>query len=128
MPRSTEAPTTGTQLQFRLLYRAKAAGWLVQLSRRSLSCRTDSSKGFPDLVLSKPGHLIFIECKSRYERLSEEQVAWAAAITNSSMEDVTADSHDYNSPVGGLRVEYRVARPQDYDQLMAKFEAGREWA
>ena len=36
--------------------------------------------GFPDLVLAKPGRLLFVELKSENGRLSQEQARWLAAL------------------------------------------------
>ncbi|HEX3332581.1 MAG TPA: VRR-NUC domain-containing protein [Gaiellales bacterium] len=37
-------------------------------------------KEFVDLVLAKPGRLIFAECKSEAGRLTKEQRAWTAVL------------------------------------------------
>lgn len=37
-------------------------------------------KGFFDLILSKPGRLIAVECKSEKGKLSPEQIEWLEAV------------------------------------------------
>lgn len=115
--RNTDDPATGTDLQLALLRWAKARGWLVKMDRRSQMCRTESTSGFPDLVLiwDRPQGAVWfvIECKSRYEKLTADQEAWRAAIES-------------RSPW----VHYRVWRPQDFDTAKAVLAASEdlEWA
>lgn len=93
---SAPGPKNGTEMQMWLLRAAKQAGWLVQMTRRSHVCRTESSSGFPDLFMVRGGDKIVIECKSRYEKLTDEQVEWHRQLA-------LAD------------VEVFVLRPADYD-------------
>ena len=84
---------------------AVACGWLAYHTRRSKG----SDPGFPDLVLVKRGKLLFWELKMKPARvkagrLTDAQLDWAAEL-----EPVT---------IGTLgRVEYRVLRPEDWDDI-----------
>ena len=51
---------------------AKRTGWKVYHTHDS----RHSEAGFPDLVLAKPGRLIFAECKRRTGKLTAAQAQW----------------------------------------------------
>ncbi|MBT9133086.1 MAG: hypothetical protein DDT33_01617 [Firmicutes bacterium] len=55
---------------------AEHRGWAVYhvFDQKTYARRT--SKGFPDLVLARPPHVIFAEVKSDEGRLSPEQMIW----------------------------------------------------
>ena len=110
---NTDDPQTGTDLQVSLLRWAKARGWLVKMDRRSHMARTESSPGFPDLILvwnrADGAVWVIVECKSRYEKLSRDQLLWRVAI-----EERTPWVH------------YRVWRPQDFDTAKAVLAALEE--
>ena len=56
---------------------AKAWGWLTYHTRDSRG----SDKGFPDLVLARPGcPLILAELKTSTGKLTEEQMAWMSIL------------------------------------------------
>ncbi|MBT9148434.1 MAG: hypothetical protein DDT32_02208 [Syntrophomonadaceae bacterium] len=60
---------------------AEHRGWAAYhvLDQKTYSRRT--SKGFPDLVLARPPHIIFAEIKSDEGRLSPEQEAWLQLLS-----------------------------------------------
>ena len=68
---------SGVKLQKAIVDRARAHGYLVAHFRRSSPrpgvwvTAMDGDKGFPDLVLARPGRLIFMEVKGDGDRLSE---------------------------------------------------------
>lgn len=118
----TGAPANGTELQMALLRGAQSLGWLVQMSRRSHMCRTESDAGYPDLFLSKPSIMGWIECKSKYEKLRPEQEVWARTL-GFDPGRVMSVRHFKD----GLTQFYVVARPVDYDQLVAMLSKESRW-
>jgi hypothetical protein len=78
-----EAPESDLQARVRRL--ARESGWLVYHTRDSRG----SDKGFPDLVLCRPGSLLFIELKSAAGKLSAEQATWIDLLRH-SVPDVEA--------------------------------------
>lgn len=65
-----------SDLQQRIIDRAKALGWLVYHTYDSRR----STAGFPDLVLARSEHVIFVEVKSEKGRLTQAQVEWLRAL------------------------------------------------
>jgi hypothetical protein len=55
---------------------AEALGWMVYHTYESRR----SNPGFPDLVLTKGGRLIFAELKAQKGRVSPEQMQWLGAL------------------------------------------------
>lgn len=58
---------------------ARQHGWLCYHTRDSRG----SDKGFPDLVLVKPGRLLFVELKSAKGKITQEQSVWLALLGKS---------------------------------------------
>jgi hypothetical protein len=52
-------------------------------------------KGFPDLVLTRPGRLIFAELKSDTGKVSPEQQAWLEAVDAGGAEAYTWKPQDW---------------------------------
>lgn len=73
---------TERDLQYAVIGLAQTLKWKVahfRPARTEQGWRTPvqaDGKGFPDLVLAKPGRLIFAELKGDRGRLSAEQKAW----------------------------------------------------
>ncbi len=59
-------------LQQRITDRANALGWLVYHTHDSRR----STSGFPDLVMSRSGRLLFVEVKTEKGKVSEAQQGW----------------------------------------------------
>lgn len=55
---------------------AEAQGYKAYHTYRS----TRSPKGWPDLALAKPGHLLLIECKTNAGKVTAEQEEWLAVL------------------------------------------------
>lgn len=91
-PRSAEATLLAQVRQA-----AKLCGFLIYHTYRS----NRSEPGFPDLVLCKPGRLIFAELKSATGKVTQEQATWLALLARS----VPA-------------VEVYTWRPQDFDSIV----------
>jgi hypothetical protein len=78
-------PETESGFQSAVVDLARLRGWLIHAER---AARTDSGwrtpiqgdAGFPDLVLTRDGYLIFAELKSERGRLSDGQEAWMHAL------------------------------------------------
>ena len=64
--------TTEKEFMQHVIQAARAFGWLVYHTYDSRR----SGEGFPDLVLLKPPHLLFVELKSEKGTLSKEQTRW----------------------------------------------------
>ena len=75
---------------------AERSGWLVYHTHDSRR----SPEGFPDVVLTKPGRLIFAELKSRIGKPTAEQARWLAVLARS---------------IPG--VETYLWRPGDWDEI-----------
>ena len=65
--------------QTRVRRAALEHGYLVYHTRDSRK----SDKGFPDLVLVKPGRLLFVELKSQKGKLTQEQSVWLSMLQHS---------------------------------------------
>jgi hypothetical protein len=68
-----------------VIHAARIHGWLVHHCRAARTAdgwRTpvQGNRGFPDLVLAKPGRLILAELKAQRGRLSAEQVVWRGVL------------------------------------------------
>jgi VRR-NUC domain-containing protein len=74
------------ELQRAVVEAARLFGWLVAHFRPARTARgwrtpvAADGAGFPDLVLVKPGRLVFAELKAATGRLSDEQARWLAAL------------------------------------------------
>jgi hypothetical protein len=55
--------------------------WLGLLSFHSTDSRRDTSAGFPDLVISGQGGVLYRELKSERGRLRPEQLDWLSRLT-----------------------------------------------
>lgn len=73
---------TERELQENVLSLAKALSYLSYHTHDSRR----SQPGFPDLVLAKPGRLIFIELKTAKGKLTAAQTIWLAALTDAGAE------------------------------------------
>ena len=77
---------TEAQLQASVIELAQLLGWRVahfRPARTEAGWRTavaGDGKGFPDLLLTKRGYLLFAELKSARGRLSPEQEEWLADL------------------------------------------------
>lgn len=77
---------TEAELQSAVIELARLLGYRVAHFRPALTAKgyrtpvEADGKGFPDLVLAKPGRLLFVELKSAKGKLSEEQEAWRCAL------------------------------------------------
>lgn len=77
---------TERELQTAVIECARLLGWRVAHFRPALTARgwrtpvEGDGAGFPDLVLARPGRLIFAELKSERGRVSDEQNAWLDAL------------------------------------------------
>ena len=75
-------PITENQFQERVITRAMARGWLVhhcrpcQRADGSWHTPVQGHKGFPDVVLAKPGRVLFRELKTEVGRLTDQQAHW----------------------------------------------------
>jgi hypothetical protein len=78
---------TEAELQACVLDLAKVMHWRCahfRPAQTSHGWRTPvaaDGKGFPDLVLCKPGRLLFVELKAHGARLSHEQQEWVWALS-----------------------------------------------
>lgn len=88
---------------------AETLGWRVAHfsdSRRSIGqgrmVGDKQAAGFPDLVCTRAGRLLFLELKSEKGKLRPAQVEWLA-----DLQEVEGDA--------GGRVVVRVLRPSDWD-------------
>lgn len=68
--------------QGRVLERARQGRWRAYHTRYSIG----SQAGFPDLVLVKPGRLIFAELKSDKGSLSPKQLEWVTLLLEAGQE------------------------------------------
>ena len=112
----TEAEFLATIIKY-----AQAKGWKVAHFRPGMTSRVDKAgkpvwvtpvqgdgKGFPDLVLTRDGQLLFIEAKNEKGKLSEEQAEWILQLSKVA----------YSSP----RVEVHAWRPSDWETILATLE------
>mgnify|MGYP001558974447 FL=1 len=107
----TEAEFLATIIEY-----AQVKDWLVAHFRPGMTSRVDKSgkpvwvtpvqadgKGFPDLVLTRDGQLLFIEAKTEKGKLSEEQAEWILQLHKVA----------YSSPI----VEVHCWRPSDWPTI-----------
>ena len=77
---------TEQELERAVVEAARLLGWLVahfRPARTAEGWRTPvaaDGTGFPDLVLARPGALVFVELKATRGRLSEEQSNWLRVL------------------------------------------------
>lgn len=69
-------PVSEKEFQRQLLQYARLCGWRVYHTRDSRG----SQAGFPDLVLTRGGRLIFAELKSARGKVRPEQSDWLDAL------------------------------------------------
>ena len=92
LPEITEA-----EFQTQFIQYARLQGFLVAHFRTSRTQRADGSvfyetpvqadgKGFPDLVLTRPGRLVFVELKAERGRTSLGQDRWINALKDCGQE------------------------------------------
>jgi hypothetical protein len=83
---------TEAQFQAAIVDLARLLGFKVahfRAAQTSKGWRTPvaaDGKGFPDLVLAKPGRLVFIGLKSAAGKVSAAQRAWIATLASSGAE------------------------------------------
>lgn len=102
---------TESEFQRAVIEVARLAGYRVAHFRAAMSANgrwmtpvQADGAGFPDLVLAKPGRLIFAELKSKAGKLSEGQQVWLNALQSAG-------------------VEVYVWRPSDMVELIACLKA-----
>lgn len=71
---------TEKSFQQKVIDLARLQGWKVYHTYDSRR----SEPGFPDLVLVKPGKLVFAECKTDSGKPTEAQKEWLIALAESS--------------------------------------------
>ncbi len=104
-------------LQSHVVKLARLTGWLVHHTRPGMNRRgrwstpIQGDAGYPDLTLTRGGHIIFIELKAQDGKLSAQQQDWRAALEAAGR----ANEH----------VTYLVVRPDDFDHLASVLSARR---
>jgi len=105
-PKESEA-----EFQDKIVKLARLCGWKVAHFRPAMTSRgqwitpvSADGKGFPDLVMVKPPHILFVECKSATGKLTLEQKDWANIL-----HDVMIHPNQ--------RVFQRIWRPSDEDEI-----------
>ena len=95
------------EFQSQVLALAKQTSWA---SYHTFDSRR-SQPGFPDLVLVKPGRLLFVELKTLRGKLTQEQRAWLSLLANS----VTGVEVYEWRPADWAQIEWTLAgrRPHD---------------
>lgn len=94
---------TESQLQDAVIELARLLGYRVahfRPAKTEQGWRTPvqgDGKGFPDLVLARPGRLIFLELKSKVGRLTVEQRAWLELLGAAGAEAFTACPDQWTS-------------------------------
>ncbi len=68
---------TEAEFQQMITDRAKLFGWLVYHTHDSRR----SAPGFPDLVMSRRGRVIFVEVKSQKGKVSDAQQCWLDSLS-----------------------------------------------
>ena len=101
-------PISEANWQGTLIALLKVYGYLVHAERPARNQKgwvtpIQGDAGFIDIVAAKIGRLLFIECKSKYGKLSEKQEDWRRVLVVSG-------------------AEYILARPQDYDYLKERLK------
>lgn len=81
---------------------ARRCGWLVYHTHDSRR----SEAGFPDLVLTRDGELLFWELKTERGKVTETQQRWLDALTRTGR-------------------EARVVRPRDLDDVIEQLKLGK---
>ena len=59
---------------------AEAQGWLVSHTGKGRKYMTPAAKGFPDLVLVRPPHVLLLECKTDEGKPGPGQRKWISRI------------------------------------------------
>ena len=91
--------------QRQVLQLAEMCGWKSAHFRPAMNAKgqwrtavAGQGKGFPDLVLVRPGRVLFVELKSRTGKLSLDQVAWIDSLRAAG-------------------ADVRVWQPADWDEI-----------
>ncbi len=78
-----------SSLQGKVLYRAKKYGWRVMHIPRGQAggggqwrSTGGAGKGFPDLVMSKPGRVLIVELKRELNKPDEDQQTWLDLLSS----------------------------------------------
>ena len=100
-------PVLEAEFQESVIQLAELCGWMVyHVSNVRGKLRSKTGKGFPDLVMAKPGKLIFAELKSEAGKLTVSQKVWIGVLST--------------IPV----VSVRVWRPADWSEIEKVLTAG----
>ncbi len=102
----TRPPLTEAEFQKQVVELAKRHGWMVSHVYRTRTAKgawrtSTTAVGFPDLVLLRPGQLVFLELKAEGGKASPEQLVWIKTLQSV------------------LGVEAYVVRPSEWDDLVA---------
>ena len=96
------AYVTEAQHQAAIIELASVCGWHWYVVPDSRMCPA----GWPDLVLVRPPHILFIECKTERGRVRPAQREWLDLLSRCD------------------RVAVRVWRPGDWDEIEATLAGG----
>jgi hypothetical protein len=77
---------TETEWQRVVMNYAHFKGWLVYHIHDSRLQEWGTDAGFPDLVLARDGHVVFVELKDKRGRLSKAQQRWIDAMEPGDVE------------------------------------------
>lgn len=103
---------TGGQLQEAIVELARTFGWHVahfRPARTQHGWRTPvaaDGKGWPDLTLATPGHLLFREIKGQRETVSPEQRRWGHWLTEAG-------------------ADWAIWRPSDWPHIVTTLTHGK---
>lgn len=73
-----------------------------------------SAKGFPDLVICRPGRIIFAELKRQRGKVSAEQQQWLEALWAAVRAQWLYNGHDEDTPDV---LQAFLWRPSDWEQI-----------
>lgn len=90
-------------------FRAAHFGALLSSKGWRTPARYDG-KGFPDLVLVRPGRLVFVELKCGRNTLSAEQADWLEALRAAGQEAYVFTDSDWRAGI----IEATLLRGQSY--------------
>lgn len=87
MKKTDELKIPERDFQAQVIELARMTGWRVAHFRPAMDSKgrwktavAGDGAGFPDLVLARPGKLLFRELKSNTGKVEPEQVAWGDAL------------------------------------------------
>lgn len=111
--RINEADWTKTVIDLAQTFRWRTAHFrpgLTQSGNWRTAVQGDGA-GFPDLVMTREGALIFAELKRETGKLADSQVEWLADLKK-------AQHASYNDPFYGPFIRVFVWRPSDFDDVV----------